>query len=138
MLAKLIGAPLTKPLLIGAAVIVAALLGVIGAQGVAIWWLNGQVDHERERYADMQAKNARCEAESSGLKGAVTSCNENTDAWKEEAKAAQAVSAAALEAARRGRAESDARINRILGAKPDFADDMCKSACALIEREVRK
>lgn len=138
MIGNLVGSTLTKPLLIGAAALTAVLLAVIAAQGVAIWWLNGQVESARKDYAALAEKNGRCEAESAGLKDAVTACTEATAEWKRQATEAQAVSAAALEAARRDRPLMEKRIRDILGAQPQYPDDLCRSACALLREGVRK
>lgn len=134
MLAGLVGSTLTKPLLIGAAAVTAVLLAAIAAQGVAIWWLNGQVEEARKDYAALAEKNGRCEAESSGLKGALTSCSANTKAWQKQANDSQAVSAKALELARAGRAATERRIDEILSTKPAFPDDLCRSACELLRQ----
>lgn len=138
MIGKLVGTALTKPLLIGAAVVTAALLAVIAGQGVAIWWLNGQVEAARKDYAVLAEKNGRCEAEASGLKGAVATCNANTVEWKRHATEAMDISAKALDEAARNRPLTEKRIRDILGTKPEYPDDLCRSACALLRQGVRK
>lgn len=133
-----IGSPITTGIVYVAAAIVAALLLVIAGQGVAIWWLNGQVDKAREEYRLLAEKNGRCEAEASGLKGSLATQTKAVKGWEDQAKAAQAISSKALEEAARGRVKADQEIAEAKSAKPIDPSDLCKSGMHELRKELRR
>lgn len=133
-----IGSPLTAGIVYVAAAIVAALLLVIAAQGVAIWWLNGQVDKARKEYAALAEKNGRCEAESSGLKSSLATQTQAVKDWKDQADKNAAIAKKAQDEAAAARKGSDKKIVDILAGKPIDPADLCKSAMHELRRGVRR
>lgn len=135
---NLVGMALSKPILIGAAVVVTVLLGIIAAQGMSIWWLKGALADEREAYAALQGKNARCEQESVALQSSIAAQNNAVAALKHSCEVAGDVATAAIEAAKKTRKEVDKRIADILGGKAAHPEDMCRSACVELRKGVKK
>lgn len=135
---NLIGMALTKPILIGCAAVVGALLLVILGQGIAIKYLDGKIDTERARYAQLQEKNGRCEAEASGLKGSLDTQSKAVGDLKTACSAAQTTANAAIAVAQGLRPASAKQIADILAGKPSDAADLCKSACVELRKEVRR
>lgn len=125
---NLIGLPLTKGVLIGAAIVVALLLGVIGAEAIALKWLDAKLDTERARYAELQGKNARCETEATSVKAALAAQTKAVKDWKDTADKAMATSKTALKDARQARTESDRKVAEIQATKPIDPSNLCKSA----------
>lgn len=131
-----VGTILTKPLLYGAAILVAFLGLVVLAQGAAIWWLRGELQGERDRYAALSEKNARCEAESARLQGSVDTQNKAVETLKGQCAAANATAQAAIKLSREQRPANAKLIADILAGKPSDPKDLCRSACVELRREI--
>lgn len=132
-----VGTVLTRPLLVAAGVVAAVLLGIVIAEAGALWWLNHELEGARADYATLQRVNARCEAESSALRGAVGRQNEAVAAVQKSCATAADASKKALAEALAGRGASEARVAGILAGKPTDPADLCKSACVELLKERR-
>lgn len=120
-------------------ILVAAILAVIVAigLGIALWVARGQVADMKKDVTEAQMAVARCEAESTGIRGAIDSQNAAVEAMKADAerRAADAKSV-------RVKAEKKASVNytkavTIKEAKPEVPTDLCASADRLLTEFMR-
>jgi hypothetical protein len=128
-----LGLALTKPVLIGAAVVVAILLAALGIQTTRIYLLERDLGAERERYAKLTEKNARCEVESAGAKASLETQGKALGELRGACEVAKTTAEAAIKVAQGQRPATAKQIADILAGKPQDAD-LCKAACIEIRR----
>lgn len=109
--------------LIGAAVIVAAVLG-------AVWYVNNLKDTIEEQKATIIQKEANIKQ----LSGAIDSQNAAIEALKKEADERLKAAEAELAKAKAETAAAKKRATVIYRDKPSDPNDLCKSALDIINR----
>lgn len=135
---NLIGAPITSAILYGAAALVAVLVGIILTLGGGLWWQSGALEEARQENAQLVGKNARCEAEGSRLKGSLDTQSAAVKDVKAACEVAGKVAEDALKVAQGNRPVTAREIANIMAGKPSDPNDLCRSACVEMRKELRR
>lgn len=100
--------------------------------GVALWWKSGQVDDLKAEVKSAQMVAARCEAEATGLRGAIDSQNAAIEEMKAAAIRRAAEADRMILAAKNQARTIYVRSEAIREAKPAVPTDLCQSADLLL------